>query len=286
MTYRILAIAFASLAGACASTPSTQQGNGAERAFIEESAIDVPVRIAGGELINIMRESQLALGVNAFYRLAAHPDASLDLFIYPAGNLPKALGAQRVQEEFIISLDVARRIGTFQDLVIGSQEAFAIPLVGAEPLTGHKTTLSMRRNAQPLDSRAWVAFRQNYAFKVRLSVPAGDSAWLDGEGDAIARELLGRARASNLGGCATVNLMTIQTLPPGQPGMLDPVSEDGRVILLVSSMDEAAIKQAVSTSVARVQANGCFAHRLPDVEEGSRRFVLRFKPGDWGPADE
>lgn len=274
------------LAG-CASSPPPR----AERAdthkarpFIERSAIDVPRSIPGATLVNIVREENVGLGVDAIYRIDGWQDASLDLFVFPAGNLPPDVGVRRAQEDFIASLHAARQADTFSALAIDAQQPFELD--PATPITrdAHKTLISMSKGDTPLASRAWVTYRQNYFFKVRLSAPAADAARIDLIGDAIARVLLRDTRVTSIGRCGQPSISMVKELPPGQPGMLDPVSVDGRHIVLPFPPESDALARAVVTSSGRLREHGCVADALPPVADGLQRLELPFKPEDWTAA--
>ena len=282
----VLLVLLAAVTG-CATSPGRTRDaaavTGSSRAFIEETAIDVPERFDGAALINVMREADAGWGVNAFYRLDALPQARLDLFVYPAGRMPAAQGSRRGQDTFTSELEYVRTqgLGTFE--VVG-EEPFRVALANGATLNAFKTRLWIEVDGHRRASRAYIAWRRDYFLKLRMTVDAGDEQTLDTWADRSARELFSRVQIRNRGACQRIVVHKVDVLPPGQPGVLDAVSADGAEIVLLESATKKQLADAFVTSALRLQETGCIGESgLPDPDAGFKRQTLRFKAADWMP---
>jgi hypothetical protein len=269
----------------CATVAGPQaavEGDGRDqRLFIEESAVDVPERIDGATLINVMREAETAWGINAFYRLDALPEARLDLFVYPAGRMPAEEGARRGQREFVSGLEEIRSQGLGSVDILG-EEPFPISLSDASTLDAYKTRLRVGPEDQRRPSLAYLTWRRDYFLKLRVTGEAGGEAALERVADEVARQLLPRAEIRHVGNCLGITIQKVDVLPPGQPGMRDAVSADGTHIIVLTLDDERTLAQALVVSAMRLKESGCIAeNRFPAPAQGYKRQTLRFKPGDW-----
>lgn len=282
---KVVLVTLCFVIAACAASPPSRPGSAgvrAPRAFIEVTAVDVPEQISGASLVNVMREADVAWGVNAFYRADALPQARFDLFVYPAGRMPAAIGARLGQDTFVGGLESMRTQEAHGRFEILGEEAFPVPVIGRPALDVFKTRLRVEINDRMHASRAYIGWRRDYFLKLRVSVPPEDEGTLDTVADAAARELFAATRIHNLGDCLRLGVHKVDVLPPGQPGVLDPVSEDGLQIVLPSSHDQSQLAAALTTSMQRLTESGC-VDKLPTVASGFKRQILRFKAEDWKP---
>lgn len=277
MTRWLTLFALLLLAG-CASQPSRETPK-APRDFIEESAIDMPKALAAADLINTSRAGEdVGAGVVAYYRLHEHPDVALDLFVYPAGRMPAAIGLEQAQKQFVDGLYELERMGVFEALHV-SQAPFTVPLGDGQALEARKSTLSMRKQGEDLDSRAWVTYRQHFFFKLRMSLrQGGDLARIDALGDAAARELFARAQVTSIGGCGDIQVIVVET--PLAEGV-DPVAADGSRVVMPLTLDPMLLATHIETAETRLRSAGCALKSLPATPAGFQRQTLSFKPGTW-----
>jgi hypothetical protein len=134
-------------------------------------------------------------------------------------------------------------------------------------------------------SRAYIAWRHDHYVKLRLSAEVDDETAFDALADRSALQLLSQVQIRNRGDCLHITVHKVDALPPGQPGLADPVSEHGAHIVVLDIGNEKELANALMVSARRLQDSGCHGSDvLPDPAAGYRRQVLRFKPGDWKSA--
>ena len=184
---KVVLVTLCFVIAACAASPPSRPGSAgvrAPRAFIEVTAVDVPEQISGASLVNVMREADVAWGVNAFYRADALPQARFDLFVYPAGRMPAAIGARLGQDSFVGGLESMRTQEAHGRFEILGEEAFPVPVIGRPALDVFKTRLRVEINDRMHASRAYIGWRRDYFLKLRVSAPPEDEGTLDTVADA------------------------------------------------------------------------------------------------------
>ena len=239
------------------ATPAPKPASESTSAFIEETAIDVPERSGGAVLVNTTRAGIVAAGIDAVYRDDRLPGASIDLFVYPAGRMPPEAALSLGQREFRESLDEAQSQNLFHELHVDEPESFALEEADGVHPSAYKTRMRFSKTQDLLESRVWLAYKQNYWFKLRMTAAPELASRLDALGDEIARDVLGRAEALSKGNCSSSTI----TLPP------QPTVED---ILL-----------ATTSEMKRLRSEGCVAKNYPELQPGYRRTVLLFEPESW-----
>lgn len=245
------------LAACTAQHPSATRKE-AGTPFITETAIDVPERAQSAELVNASRAGAVGAGIQASYRSGLLQDSHIDLFIYPAGRMPEkealALGIQG----FLDSLAYAEEHGTYSDAVVDSSKPFSATRGDDTPLPAHKIAFHMTERGSVFASRAWISYKQNYWFKLRMTAPLAFASMLDGVGDPLARELFAKAGASSKGSCGDVTI----TLPRDDLA------------------DTATVADALLEAASRLQRSGCVGADYP-LTSGFRRILLSYPPGSW-----
>ena len=246
---------------ACSAPHSTQVRKEAQQPFITETAIDVPERTKSAELVNATRAGEAGAGIQASYRAALLPDSRVDLFIYPAGRAPEKEALAFGVQGFLESVAYAEKQGTYSESAIDSSAPFAATREDNTPLSAHKIAFHMTDHGAMLASRTWIAYKQNYWFKLRMTAAQASAATLDEEGDPLARELFAKAAALSKGSCADTTVT---------------LSRDDLA-------DSTTVADAIFEAASRQQRAGCTHEEYPRVAPGFRRVMLPFPPGFWGP---
>ncbi|GEM_PF-2690078 len=248
------------LAACAAQTPSSVR-KAADEQYIEETAVDVPEVAGAAVLVNATRAGTVDAGIEASYRADRLPDGSIDLFIYPAGRMPEETGLDRGTRGFLDSLAEAKQYGVFDDLQVDPTQAFPSVREDDSALGANKVRLRFSRNGAALESRAWIAYKQNYWFKLRMTATPSFGAELDALGDVVARDLFRLARATSKGACSS---MTI-TLPP--------------------SPSPQQVLDAATDAMRKQDLLGCVPKDYPETKPGFRRAILPFPPGSWSESE-
>ena len=252
----IALVLFLCVAACSAQKPSTVRPP-ADEPYIIETAIDVPEAAGSAVIVNASRMGQVSEGIQASYRAERLPHAAIDLFVYPAGRMPEEDGLARGVNEFRQSIADAERLGIFKDAKMEQDRDFPSKREDDSPLAASKLKLRFEKNGAPLESRAWIAYKQNYWFKVRISASPELATELDEAGDEIAHDLFQQSQALSKGACGQVTI----TLPP-KP------TQDQFV-------------EATLEAMHRLQHEGCVQDDYPELEPGKRRTLLPFPPDAW-----
>jgi hypothetical protein len=248
---------------ACGTTQRATRTDEGRKPFITESVIDVPEQARSAILVSFDRLGSAGEGVMARYRSPELGDAPVDLFVYPAGRMPAEQALQIGVEAFGASVRYAEQQGSYRDVVIKQPAPFAVAWDGGAPIPARKVALQMRDEGGVLLSRAWIAYKQNYWFKLRITVSPASAPVLDSAGDAIAGDLLARARAFSKGACA-----------------------DRTITLNAADLDDGAtVADAILEAASRLEREGCAASDFPDPASGFRRTRLPFPPDAWDGED-
>ncbi|MFZ5638082.1 MAG: OadG family protein [Pseudomonadota bacterium] len=99
----------------------------AERAFIEETRIAAPQRV--GEFVlegSLYEEAQKYAGAQFRYAHPDHPELRFDLFVYPAGDMPRDEAIERGMRDFRASFDAGVKLKYYDRLRIGDTTDFEI----------------------------------------------------------------------------------------------------------------------------------------------------------------
>jgi hypothetical protein len=248
---RIVIFIFLALAACSANKRSTVRPENTEP-YITESAIDVPEATGAATLVNATRLGEVSEGIQAMYRPNRLSDGVVDFFIYPAGSMSEIVGLAKGVEGFRKSLADAERYGIFSGVNVDATQAFAVVREDGSPLVASKLRLHFTKEGAAFESRAWIAYKQNYWFKLRMSAPVALASNLDDIGDAFARDLFRLAQARSKGACGQVSI----TLP-AQP------TQEQLVEGTLAAMQE-------------LNRKGCVTKDYPALEPGFRRTLLPF----------
>lgn len=240
---RMLSATLAGVALALATLPHGEAVAGvkakAERAFIEETRIAAPQRV--GEFVlegSLYEQAQKYAGAQFRYAHPDHPELRFDLFVYPAGDMPRDKAIERGMREFLASFEAGVKLKYYDRLRIGDTTDFEIaptrqadepppadagnddrdPEVDAaiaaalapKPLIGKRIDLRYRMSFEDtgdvvaMRSRGYLFYKQMYYFKGRITVAESrmDQPTFDALSDRAMRTLVPAVVASNIGGCA------------------------------------------------------------------------------------
>ncbi|MCK9538991.1 hypothetical protein [Dokdonella sp.] len=248
----------------CSATQPVTRNDGSKTPFITETMIEVPEQARTGRLLWFNRAGTAGAGVQARYLVPELPDVPIDLFIYPAGRMPADRALQLGVEAFRASVAYAERQGSYHDAVIRPPAPFAVAWADGTPIPARKLTLEMSDEGGALLSRAWIAYKQNYWFKLRITAPPALAAKLDTQGDVLARDLFSHSQALSKGACGDVTV----TIDPDQ----------------LESAE--AFMEAVLAAGKELERDGCAGNEYPQPTPGSRSLRLPFPPDAWGDAAE
>ncbi|MEO8011471.1 MAG: hypothetical protein ABI650_07500 [Dokdonella sp.] len=131
----------------------------------------MPERITGATLIDVMREAEVAWGVNAFYRLEVLPEARLDLFVYPARRMRADEGARAGQDGFRRELDIVRSQGLLDQHAIEFEQRYPIAMADGAPLDAIKTKLVVIDENDRRASRAYLAWNRKRSIALPTAPP-------------------------------------------------------------------------------------------------------------------
>lgn len=265
----------------CATTPTASSVKSEKKSFgifISETVVDVPKSIVGADLVNTIRDTNPGEGVTAIYRFNDAPDLRADLFVYPAGSLSYAEGSRIGQQHFIASMHAAKNADVYEDVEVLEESAFALNIPEA-PVVAYKTVLRVKFNGEQAESLAYLAWKQNYFFKLRITASGPKPRDFDRIADEAARDALVRAIALSRGDCAHIDIK----LSDAETSSAQQVSDNGAHIVLPKNYTVDQMKDVMLVSMQRMQATGCIAEKpFPEVMQGFQRQTLRFKAGDWG----
>ncbi len=217
----------------------------AAQPFIVETRIAAPKRVGEFELESTYYDPATKhAGASLRYLLPDHPEIRFDLFVYPAGEMPYDTAMTSGMKDFVDSFDAGVKMKYYSDLKIvdivdfdigpktettapqenkpaantpPESEADAIieAALAPKPVSGKRIDLryTMRMDETgetvPMRSRGYLFYRQLYYFKGRISVAESraDQATFDTLSDRAMRELVPAVQASNIGGCASVEIV-------------------------------------------------------------------------------
>jgi len=217
----------------------------AAQPFIVETRIAAPKRVGEFQLESTYYDPATKhAGASLRYLLPDHPEIRFDLFVYPAGEMPHDTAMTSGMKDFVDSFDAGVKMKYYSDLKIvdivdfdigpktettapqedkpaantpPESEADAIieAALAPKPVSGKRIDLryTMRMDETgetvPMRSRGYLFYRQLYYFKGRISVAESraDQATFDTLSDRAMRELVPAVQASNIGGCASVEIV-------------------------------------------------------------------------------
>ena len=207
-----------------------------DRAFIESSLISAPKRQGDFVLEQSLYDPDNKHSGAAFRYI--HPDheaVRLDIFVYPAGEMPADQALERGMDDFIRSFDAGVQMKYYHDLTITGRERFDIvpapsnaiskdtdmpPALRAalmkKPIEGERLDLRYRIHIEDtgenvmMRSRGYLFYKKLYFFKGRISAAETlvDQATYNALTDRAMRELVQAIEVRNVGSCAR-NELTI-----------------------------------------------------------------------------
>ncbi|MGN6151671.1 MAG: hypothetical protein ACTHOH_06610, partial [Lysobacteraceae bacterium] len=98
------------------------------RSFVEQTRVAAPKRV--GEFVLDAAEYDPAMksaGASLRYSLPDRPELRIDLFVYPAGEMPHADAVKAGMKDFRASLDAAAKAGYYDALRVLDTTDFEIP---------------------------------------------------------------------------------------------------------------------------------------------------------------
>lgn len=210
--------------------------------FIVETRIAAPKRVDEFELESAHYDPATKhAGASLRYLLPDHPEIRFDLFVYPAGDMAHDTAMTSGMKDFVASFDAGVQMKYYTDLKIvdtvdfeiaprtetpvrqeekkATPESEADAIIAAaltpKPISSKRIELrySMRMDETgemvPMRSRGYLFYKQLYYFKGRISVAESrmDQATFETLSDRAMRELVPAVQASNIGGCASVEIV-------------------------------------------------------------------------------
>lgn len=222
-------------------------------------------------------------GVNASYRSASVPGATMNLFVYPAGRYLQKDAIEEGMKEFVSSFPDAQKRGTYKLAEIESITSFTLDelaephkksanaldnaildALASEAIEGRKIKLTIRlQDDTRIRSFGYLFYKNLNFFKVRISTLYADSTDVDFEkfADAAARLMVSSAGALNAGSCAEKNIDLNEGDTPEQMA----VEISVQTFRFENERCSATIAPETVTKEART-------HQIDKIE---------FKPGDW-----
>ena len=210
--------------------------------FIVETRIAAPKRVGEFELESADYDPATKhAGASLRYLLPDHPEIRFDLFVYPAGDMPHDTAMTSGMKDFVASFDAGVQLKYYTDLKIvdtvdfeiaprtetpvrqeekevapeSEADAIIAAALAPKPISSKRIELryTMRMDETgemvPMRSRGYLFYKQLYYFKGRISVAEArmDQATFETLSDRAMRELVPAVQASNIGGCASVEIV-------------------------------------------------------------------------------
>lgn len=202
----------------------------AERPFVEETRIAARRRV--GDFIlegSLYEETSKDAGVQFRYMHPDHPELRFDIFVYPAGEMPREKAMDDGMQAFTASFDAGVKLKYYDDLqILGTtdfeivpaskipEDASVLVLRAVESLRGKRIDLRYRMRIEdtgelvPMRSRGYLFYQQLHYFKSRITaaesrVPQDVYETLS---DRAVRELVPAITAINIGGCGEMTVAT------------------------------------------------------------------------------
>lgn len=248
------------LVAGCAQQPARQaeQQKSGPQSFIDRSAIFYP---RSGDRFNLVSEytyPNVGSGIQITYQATDLPDAKIDIFIYPIGDVHEDQALASDLNDVHTGVDAQEKNGTYKNVRYGTLTDFNIPRKDNASLPGKKLPLTFDFDGTPMVSAAYLSYKQLYLFELRITAPANSGQSLQDVGDRIARETFPKIHIMNEGTCA------LQGFPIG--GTVD------------------QLKVSMKSWVMHITAISCFTELTPDnlkpdANEGVQ--ILKFQPQDW-----
>jgi hypothetical protein len=229
-----LALGIAVAPAAAKEATKTSKDADAEQPFIAETRIVAPRRVGDFALEQTRYDDKTKYaGVALRYAHADHPEIRIDLFVYPAGDIPVERALKTELKDFRESLQSGVKLGYFSDLRELGVDDFEIrpeptaetgdaPQAGTPaadnasapdataPLPGKRLRLHYMfvdpesGERHPMRSRGYLAYRQLYYFKARITAAESqvDEDTFSAVADRAMRTLTLAVQAYNIGACA------------------------------------------------------------------------------------
>lgn len=274
---------------ALADNPKTAAS---ERAFIETSLISAPKR-AGDFVLEQSKYDPKSKHAGAGFRYV-HPEYKairVDVFVFPAGDLPEAEAMTHGMNDFMKSFDAGVQMKYYHDLTVVGREPFVIQpestsapdadkdaspeLLAAladRPYTGERVDLRYRIHMEDTDenvmmrSRGYLFYKQLYFFKGRISVAESllDQTTYNALTDQAMRDFVRTIEVRSVGDCARKEL----TVNPGTG----------------SDQDVARMALEFAQAITKHRSKGCF-DTLAKARSAETRDVetitIEYDADDW-----
>ncbi|MGD8379181.1 MAG: hypothetical protein PVI56_06205 [Gammaproteobacteria bacterium] len=258
-TYSVWIVVALLMAG-CAQQPTrqTESKKTAPQAFIDRSVIYYPL---SGDTFEFAREytyPNVSSGMQLTYRAAELPDARIDIFVYPIGDVPQDQALARDLNDVRSGVDGMVKRGRYADVKYGDLTEFNVSLKNGSALHGKRLLLAFGLDGSPKTSAAYLAYKQLYLLEMRITVPADSGDMLENVGDRIASETFRKIHILNEGTCA------LQGMPIGG--------------------DAAQVRQAFTSWIMHAVEISCVTELKPEnFQPGKNEGVqiLEFQPENW-----
>ncbi len=274
----------------------------AAQPFIVETRIAAPKRVGEFELESADYDPATKhAGASLRYLLPDHPEIRFDLFVYPAGDMPHDTAMTSGMKDFVASFDAGVQLKYYSDLKIvdtvdfeivprtetpvrqeekkAAPESEADAIIAAalapKPISSKRIELryTMRMDETgemvPMRSRGYLFYKQLYYFKGRISVAESrmDQATFETLSDRAMRELVPAVQASNIGGCASVEIVVDKETASKGGGTIGDL-----------------LMQMVGESLDGIHRN-CYETRAEAKASEPKQaeiITIEYEPDDWG----
>ncbi len=288
----MLAVALFFASPHCAWADDAEEKPG-ERPLIEVSLISAPKR-AGDFVLEQSSYDPQTKHAGAGFRYV-HPDhkaVRLDVFVYPAGEMPEKKALERGMADFMRSFDAGVQMKYYHDLTVVGREPFVIApqpsahsdgdkdaspellaALAGKAIEGERVDLRYRIHMEDtgenvmMRSRGYLFYKQLYYFKGRISAAESlvDQTTYNALTDQAMRELVQAIDVRNVGGCARSQITLDSSL-------LDR-KDDGK-----------SISVALAQSLVENASRNCFDTLSDAKREGARKaetITIEYDADDW-----
>jgi hypothetical protein len=281
----------------CAALPA--HAKKAERPLIERTVIAYPKAIGAYTLDSANFDPKNFSSGLALRYAAADAPLRLDVYVYPLGRGDREEALAAGMSEIEGAIRELEQKGTYQDVHFGAITEYSVPWSDAAPVpaagveaadsdaadkddeaanailaligeTGPPATVSGRRrglqlvnDGEPLQSLAYLFYRQLYLVKVRASAPlaAGSQPAFEAAVDRAVTTLVPALRIANDGGCGDSQIN---------------VPSDG-----TEKQQSDALLRGLGETMARLEREGCGDFDEATLPAGYATQEIRFPADAW-----
>lgn len=227
-------------------------------AFIDRSVIYYPKSGDNFELVKEHTYSDVSAGIQLTYKADDLPDAKIDIFVYPIGDVSREQALARDVNDVRAGVKGMAERGIYSDVKFGELSDFNPSIEDGKHLRGKRLLLRFVHNGSPMASAAYLAYKQLYLLELRITAPADAAQALKDVGDSIATEIFPKIHILNEGTCA--------------------------VLRMPSGGDSDQIQEALIAGFQHISEISCVTDFTPDnfkPGENEGLQVLKFQSDDW-----